>query len=122
MRRIVDVRSGRSATYSDRDGAGPIRVLENAMRYIVAVSLALAAVPTDAKVLAIAQSGDGARIVLYDVAGPCVRSAKLAEHISANGDKVQGCWLTASGNVMVSFLDGERGTIPVAHLRPLEDI
>lgn len=92
------------------------------MRHIVAISLALAAASVDAKVLAFVQSGDGARIVLYDEAGPCVRSAKLAEHISLNGDKVQGCWLTASGNVMVSFLDGERGTIPLAHLRPLEDV
>jgi len=93
------------------------------MHYIVvAVSLALAAVSADAKVLAFAQSGDGARIVLYDDAGPCVRSAKLAEHISLNGDRVQGCWLTSSGNVLVSFLDGERGTIPLAHLRPLEDV
>jgi hypothetical protein len=122
MRGIGNVRCGRAATFSDRDGAGPTRVLENAMRYIVAVLLALAAVSTNAKVLAIAQSGDGARIVLYDVAGPCVRTAKMAEHISANGDRVPGCWLTSSGHVMVSFLDGERGMIPVAHLRPLEDV
>jgi len=92
------------------------------MRYIAAISLALAAASVDAKVLAFVQSGDGARIVLYDEAGPCVRSAKLAEHISPSGEKVQGCWLTAAGNVMVSFLDGERGTIPLAHLKPLEDV
>lgn len=92
------------------------------MRYIVAVLLALVAASANAKVVAFVQSGDGARIVLYDVAGPCVRSARLAEHISLSGEKVQGCWLTTSGNVIVSFFDGERGTIPVTHLRPPEDV
>ena len=87
------------------------------MRCFALIVVALAALPVQAKVLAVAVSPDGARVVLHDEAGPCVGEAKLAEHIAPNGDKVQGCWLGAPGIVNVSFLDGERGSIPVAHLR-----
>lgn len=87
------------------------------MRYLLLVTLALASLPLQAKVLAVATSADGARIVLHDEAGPCVGDAKLALHIAANGDTVAGCWLTAPGVVTVAFLDGERGTIPVSHLQ-----
>jgi hypothetical protein len=91
--------------------------LEKPMRHLLLVSLVLAAGPSHAKVLAVALSSDGARVVLHDEAGPCVGEARLAEHISPSGDKVQGCWLATPGMVNVSFLDGERGSIPVAHLQ-----
>lgn len=87
------------------------------MRYVFAAVLTLSSLPSLADVMAVAQSGAGARIVLHDAAGPCVGGAMLAEHIAANGDKVKGCWVAALGNVNVSFLDGERGTIPVVHLK-----
>ena len=87
------------------------------MRYVLLALLSLVITPLQAKVLAVATSPDGARVVLHDEAGPCVGEAKLAEHIAPNGDKVQGCWLAAPGIVNVSFLDGERGSIPVAHLQ-----
>jgi hypothetical protein len=73
------------------------------------------------KMFAFAQSSDGARVVLYDQSGPCVGAARLAEHISPDGEKTPGCWLLLQGTVLVSFLDGERGDIPVTHLRRLTD-
>lgn len=84
---------------------------------LLLTSLIAAALPLRAEVLAFAKSGDGARVLLYDKAGPCVGSARLAEHISADGEKTPGCWVLLQSTVMVSFLDGERGDIPVAHLR-----
>lgn len=87
------------------------------MRHVIAAVLTLSSLPAFAEVLAVAQSGDGASIVLHDDAGPCVGGAMLAEHISPKGDKVRGCWVAASGNVNVSFFDGERGTIPVLLLK-----
>jgi hypothetical protein len=91
------------------------------MRYILAACLALAALSADAKVIAIAQSGDGARIVLHDEAGPCVGSAKLAEYVPLSGAIVQGCWLAVPGSVTVSFLDGERGKVPLENMtKPTE--
>ncbi len=79
--------------------------------------LLLAATAADARVFAVATSGDGARIELHDNVGPCFGQARLAEHIARNGDKVPGCWLVADGAVKVSFLDGERGNIPLDHLK-----
>jgi hypothetical protein len=87
------------------------------MRYILAASLALAALSAEAKVIAIAQSGDGARIVLHDEPGPCVGAAKMAEYVPRDGAVVRGCWLAIPGNVTVAFLDGERGTVPIDHLK-----
>jgi hypothetical protein len=92
------------------------------MRYILAASLALAVLPAEARVIAIAQSGDGARIVLHDEVGPCVGSAKLAEYIPLNGTTVQGCWLAVPGNVTVAFLDGERGKVPIEDLKKPTDL
>jgi hypothetical protein len=73
-------------------------------------------------VLAVAESADGARIALHDGPGPCVGAARLAEHIASNGDKVQGCWLATATNITVSFLDGERGLIPVTDLKKPKDV
>jgi hypothetical protein len=73
-------------------------------------------------VFAIAQSSDGARVLLYAKAGPCIGSARLAEHISPEGEKTPGCWVLAQGTVLVSFLDGDRGNIPVAHLKRVADL
>ena len=83
---------------------------------LAAVPLAQAEPPLE-KVLALAQSSDGARVLLYTHAGPCVGAARFAEHVSPDGDKTPGCWLVNRGVVMVSFLDGERGDIPVAKLK-----
>jgi hypothetical protein len=73
------------------------------------------------KVYAIAQSSDGARVLLYADAGPCVGAARLAEHVSPEGEKTPGCWVVYQDTVMVSFLDGERGNIPVAQLKRLAE-
>ena len=91
------------------------------MRYILAASLALAAASPQAREIAFAQSADGARIVLHDQAGPCAGSAKLAEYIPLKGNVVIGCWLALPSNVTVSFLDGERGTVPLGDLKKLAD-
>ncbi|MCW5633859.1 MAG: hypothetical protein KIT17_11035 [Rubrivivax sp.] len=96
------------------------------MRTVLAAALATAllsaaplarAEPPLEKILALAQSSDGARVLLYTHAGPCVGEARFAEHISRAGDKTPGCWLVNQAFVMVSFLDGERGDIPVAQLK-----
>lgn len=75
-----------------------------------------------AQVLAFAQSGDGASIVLHERAGPCTGKARLAEHITAAGERTSGCWLKTSEKVLISFFDGERGDIPLNHLRRLAEI
>ncbi len=92
------------------------------MRLLVLGLCSLVTFAAQGKVLAVVQSADGAHIVLHGEAGPCVGAARLAEHIASDGSKVPGCWLAAFGNVMVSFLDGERGTIPVAHLKRPKDV
>ena len=69
------------------------------------------------KVLALAQSSDGARVLLYTHAGPCIRGALFAEHVAPGGDRTPGCWIVHLAFVQVSFLDGERGDIPVAQLK-----
>jgi hypothetical protein len=96
------------------------------MRTVFTIALAagvMAATPPALaeKMFAFAQSSDGARVLLYDQSGPCVGAARLAEHISPDGTKTPGCWLLLQGTVLVSFLDGERGDIPVSHLRRLAD-
>jgi len=73
------------------------------------------------RIFAVAQSSDGARVLLYSDTGPCVGGARLAEHVAPGGEKTPGCWVLYQTMVMVSFLDGERGDIPVAQLRKLAD-
>jgi hypothetical protein len=87
----------------------------------ILTSLLVAAAPLRAEVFAFAKSSDGARVLLYDKAGPCVGGARLAEHINAEGEKTPGCWVLLQATVMVSFLDGERGDIPVAYLMRASD-
>jgi hypothetical protein len=87
---------------------------------LIAAGLFCAAWPIHAQVVAFAQSGDGARVLLYTKAGPCVGSARYAEHVSPEGEKTPGCWVMTENLVLVSFLDGERGNIPVAHLKKAE--
>jgi hypothetical protein len=88
---------------------------------IAAAGLLAAAQPIQARVVAIALSGDGARIELHDQAGPCVGAARMAEHVVPGGQKVAGCWLADDKAVRISFLDGERGMIPLAHLKAVDD-
>lgn len=87
---------------------------------VLAASLLCAAWPIRAEVMAFAQSSDGSRVLLYAKSGPCVGSARFAEHISPEGEKTPGCWVMLENTVLVSFLDGERGNIPVAHLKRAE--
>jgi hypothetical protein len=92
---------------------------------LIAASLLCAAWPLQAQnqqVVAFAQSGDGARVLLYTKAGPCVGQARFAEHIAPDGEKTPGCWVMGEGMVLVSFLDGERGNIPVAQLKRAETL
>ena len=89
---------------------------------VVAASLLCAAWPIRAEVFAVAQSSDGARVMLYAKSGPCVGSARFAEHVSAEGDKTPGCWVLTQSHVLVSFFDGDRGNIPVAHLKRVSDL
>lgn len=90
---------------------------------VLAASLAAAALPLRAEgtVFAIAQSSDGAKVLLYAKSGPCVGQARLAEHVAADGEKTPGCWVLTSSHVLVSFLDGDRGNIPVGHLKRVAD-
>jgi hypothetical protein len=84
----------------------------------LAAALACAAVSSHAnQVLAYAQSGDGARVVLYTSTGPCVGLAKFAEHIARDGGKTPGCWLMTTTQVQISFFDGERGAVPLDQLK-----
>ncbi len=89
---------------------------------LMAASLCALAWPAQAGVFAVAQSGDGAKVLLYAKAGPCVGAARLAEHVSAEGEKTAGCWVLTQSHVLVSFLDGDRGNIPVAHLKRVADL
>jgi hypothetical protein len=92
--------------------------LHSGLKRLAATALlAAACVPAQAQVLAFAQSGDGAQIVLHERSGPCVGHARLAEHISVGGARVAGCWLKTSEKVLISFFAGERGDIPLAHLK-----
>jgi hypothetical protein len=88
---------------------------------VVAASLLGAAWPIRAEIFAVAKSADGARVLLYAEAGPCVGQARLAEHISPEGEKTPGCWVLTQSHVLVSFLDGDRGNIPVAQLKRVSD-
>lgn len=89
---------------------------------VLAASLAGAALPARAEVFAVAQSEDGARVLLYAKAGPCVGQARLAEHVAPDGEKTPGCWVLTASHVLVSFLDGDRGNIPVGHLKRVADL
>jgi hypothetical protein len=90
---------------------------------LAAALVGMAMAPSaQAQVLAFAKSGDGASIVLHEKPGPCIGRARYAEHITAQGERTAGCWLKTSDKVLISFLDGERGDIPLVHLKQLADI
>ena len=74
------------------------------------------------EIFAVAQSGDGAKVLLYAKTGPCVGQARLAEHVTPGGDKTPGCWVVTESHVLVSFLDGDRGNIPVGMLKKVADL
>ena len=84
---------------------------------VFAVATLAASAAAQARVIAVADSPDGARIELHDDAGICVGLAKLAEHIAKDGEKVLGCWIAVQTTITVSFLDGERANIPMILLR-----
>lgn len=66
--------------------------------------------------------GQGAKVLLFDVAGPCVGAARLAEHVDRAGKKTPGCWITDGTAVQVAFLDGEVVTLPVGAFKPMADV
>lgn len=73
----------------------------------------------DGPAFAVATSGDGSTITLHTGRGLCVSEARAAIWRPAPGSDaapVPGCWIITGGTVLVSFLDGERGDIPVARL------
>lgn len=77
----------------------------------------------DGPAVAVATSPDGSAVTLHAGRGICRGEARAAIWRPAPGssaDYVPGCWIivTIDGTpvVLVSFLDGERGTIPVGRL------
>lgn len=85
------------------------------MRALVLLALVAS---VNAETLAEATLPDGASVSFTDEAGPCVGDARLAWYISANArNKVPGCYVMAPGFVAVSWLDGDRGNIPMAALK-----
>lgn len=62
---------------------------------------------------------DGAKLTLFREQRMCVGAARYAEHQDASG-RVGGCWIIAEGVVLVSFLDGERGNVPVGAFKQQE--
>lgn len=85
---------------------------------IVALLASIVAFSATAETIAVATAPDGSSIVLTDERGPCVGDARLALWISADARvKVPGCYVAFPQVVMVSFLDGDRGDIPIQALK-----
>jgi hypothetical protein len=71
-----------------------------------------------AEPFAVATASTGATVTLHRDAGPCVNGALLAVWSSPDArETVPGCWVIRGATVSVSWLDGDRGNIPVADLR-----
>lgn len=83
----------------------------------VATWLATCSPPSRAEPFATVTSG-GALVTLHTDAGPCVGRARLATHatVGSPDPPVPGCWVLDGERVSVSWLDGDRGSIPVAQL------
>ena len=83
-----------------------------------ALLLILLAAPAAAETIAVATSSAGASITLTTERGPCVGEARVAIWRSPDAQvSVPGCWVIAGKVVAVSFLDGDRGIIPLADFR-----
>lgn len=66
---------------------------------------------------ATAKSSDGATVTLYVGRGVCVGEARAAVWASPDGQHtVPGCWVLTKSHALISFLDGDRGNIPVSQL------
>lgn len=77
------------------------------------------AAESDGEPFAVATSETGSSVTLHTGRGLCVGEARAAVWRPAPGSDaapVPGCWIITGGTVLVSFLDGERGDIPVARL------
>jgi hypothetical protein len=96
-----------------------MRDIRNAL---VVAAFAGAAFSAQAEIFAVASSSDGARVVLYGHEGPCLGNARLAEHIAPDGEKTPGCWVVTATHVLVSFLDGDRGNIPLSMVKRVVDL
>lgn len=75
----------------------------------------------DGATLAHARGADGSTVTLHMGRGECAGAARVAIWRPAPGrdvPAVRGCWVLAQDGsaVFVSFLDGERGDIPVGSL------
>jgi hypothetical protein len=97
-----------------------MRDIRNAFAALAVATAALSA--HAAEVFAVASSSDGARVVLYASEGPCLGNARLAEHFGPDGEKTPGCWVLTATHVLVSFLDGDRGNIPLAAVKRVVDL
>ncbi len=83
--------------------------------------LALAAAPVMAQPILMA--GDGSvRLVLHDDARMCLGDAKYAEFQEPGKPSVGGCWKISGMSVVVSFLDGDTGNIPVTAFQKYEEV
>jgi hypothetical protein len=81
------------------------------------VLLALIA-PVGAETLAVATGGDGSSIIFTDERGPCIGDARLAWYVSPDArSKVPGCYVLSPQGVAVSWLDGDRGDVPMQALK-----
>ena len=87
------------------------------MKRALSLLVLLAAAHAQAAILAEAPMEGDAVVYLHDVAGPCLGDAKLAEYITAAGERTPGCWVRRADHIAVVFLDGDVGTIPARVLR-----
>lgn len=61
-------------------------------------------------------------IIISEEKGPvCLSPARHALFLSKNGLRIPGCWVAHQGNVFISFLDGDRATIPQGVFRPSKE-
>lgn len=78
---------------------------------------------TTSKPLGVVAFSDGASITLYTGIGPCANGARFAEHMTAKGNKIPGCWLFHSGYVLVGSLpSGEWISIPHTRFKLVSEL
>ncbi len=81
----------------------------------------LAAGIAEAAVVGYAES-EGGRIDLHDERGQCAGQALQAEFVGPTGERVAGCWIARSGQVLVVFMDTDVARIPVRAVLPAKVI
>lgn len=86
---------------------------------VAAGTMATCMAPPKARAEPFATASAGQVIVtLRTDQGPCVGRARLATFatVGSSDPPVPGCWVLDGDQISVSWLDGERGNIPVADL------